>query len=405
MKIMEEEDQREQEELRGNIRKLETNVANYSQMLMAWDDKMKQMESRLREERGMREEMQRDLERLKGDQNQSSTDAVSLRPRVSSKPSGTHTPSANGYSAIVELDDMSNVPLGCGRCTQNTRCQCIEDALSLNPPLDASQKRPHSPCDPRAAKCPRQELPVAEAKSNSSNLEIDFTTSKPPPSRSRSSRPALISQVTPIDPCGFCADGTACLCAEIAAESAKGRHDTHGHPNFQSQASSDSLNGMKTSANYAPSSIPMNFTFSRPSASKDITGETASSPCANGPGTCAQCLSDPNSTLFCKSLASTRNAQPQPQANGSSHVAASASANASPAQPNPPASVTLTCAEAFTTLSRHPAFDRASFELGTWLPQLTTVPKGLEGKTAFEIEAASVLGVLKFFDKKYGEMG
>ena len=65
---------------------------------------------------------------------------------------------------------------------------------------------------------------------------------------------------------------------------------------------------------------------------------------------------------------------------------------------------TLSCADAFTRLSQHHAFPRASHELGSWVSQLTAVPgtAKTEGRTAFEIEAASVMSVLKFFDNRFG---
>ena len=37
------------------------------------------------------------------------------------------------------------------------------------------------------------------------------------------------------------------------------------------------------------------------------------------------------------------------------------------------------------------------------MPRLATVPGGVEGRTAFEVEAASVMGVLKFFDRRFGD--
>ena len=72
---------------------------------------------------------------------------------------------------------------------------------------------------------------------------------------------------------------------------------------------------------------------------------------------------------------------------------------------------TLSCARAFTTLKQHPAFDKATKNIQEWLPQLNTVPaanprpvpaSGPSSYTAFEIEGASVLGVLKFFDRRFG---
>ena len=113
---------------------------------------------------------------------------------------------------------------------------------------------------------------------------------------------------------------------------------------------------------------------------------------------------------------------------------------------------TLTCAQAFAALSQHPAFPRAQRDLPKWLPRLTTMPnlrdpavgpvvhdskddlqqvpltdttkpllpaeeardeavmaamrsRGEDegGRTAFEIEAASVMGVMRYFDRVYGD--
>jgi hypothetical protein len=69
-----------------------------------------------------------------------------------------------------------------------------------------------------------------------------------------------------------------------------------------------------------------------------------------------------------------------------------------------PSGPTLSCADTFTTLSRHPHFEEASTELGSWLPKLATI-EVLEGRTPFEIEAASVMGVLRHFDRRFGRDG
>ena len=42
------------------------------------------------------------------------------------------------------------------------------------------------------------------------------------------------------------------------------------------------------------------------------------------------------------------------------------------------------------------------------MPHLATVPGGGGGgkeRTAFEVEAASVMGVLRFFDRRFGKVG
>ena len=65
-------------------------------------------------------------------------------------------------------------------------------------------------------------------------------------------------------------------------------------------------------------------------------------------------------------------------------------------------SVTLTCADAYTTLSRHPAYERASGDIANWLPKLNANPTGAEGRPAMEIDAANVMAVLRDFDRRFG---
>jgi len=62
----------------------------------------------------------------------------------------------------------------------------------------------------------------------------------------------------------------------------------------------------------------------------------------------------------------------------------------------------LTCADTYKTLSTHKNFDKATDDLGSWVGQLLPVPDQHSGKTAMEVEAASVMGVLKLFDRRFG---
>ena len=169
------------------------------------------------------------------------------------------------------------------------------------------------------------------------------------------------------------------------------------------------------------------------------------SACASGPGTCTQCQGDPKSTLFCKSLAASRasvatqdkccddrpsggecclsistppdpSRAPAPEArtrSTRSRTAAATRLNTLP-PPNtstPKPSVTITCADAYTTLSRHPAYEHASTEIATWLPKLHAGEAARRGKTnvategraALEIDAANVMAVLKDFDRRFGQ--
>jgi hypothetical protein len=81
-----------------------------------------------------------------------------------------------------------------------------------------------------------------------------------------------------------------------------------------------------------------------------------------------------------------------------------------PAKPSTPSELTLSCADAFTTLSRHPNFSKASDEISSWLPKLHTLPNPRDlalaergSRAAMEVEAASVMGVLRYFDRRFAE--
>uniref|UniRef100_A0A8H7TS70 Uncharacterized protein n=1 Tax=Bionectria ochroleuca TaxID=29856 RepID=A0A8H7TS70_BIOOC len=87
----------------------------------------------------------------------------------------------------------------------------------------------------------------------------------------------------------------------------------------------------------------------------------------------------------------------------------------SPSQPQQPEKITLpslpslglSCAEAYQTLSSHRHFDKASDDIGSWLPKLRTTPmddrdKKTHRRKDVEVEAASIMSVLKDFDVRFG---
>ncbi|KAL9115574.1 MAG: hypothetical protein Q9187_007271 [Circinaria calcarea] len=414
MRIMEQEDEKEQEELRCQIKRLETDVEKYNQLLIAYGERMKAMEQELLEERQIRKNIQREYLDSR-EYSPGSADAVPLPSRnISREKSDVRLHS--GQNRVTIEDSGSETLIGCGACSIDTRCECIEQAIdisNLKANLAPIHKRPHSPTALMESKRPRHEESLDITPQLDDN-EIDFTTKRlPPPLTTFSSSPSIPAPVPTnamIDSCGFCTEGSTCLCAELAADTSGIIEGNRRAAQLLSQPSNRSISKFVT-----PASLP-NFSFSRSSTSG---GDS----CQNGPGTCNQCQTSSTSTLFCKSLAATRSiTSDPPNATKSSEPtikqpcsnASNCCRNASSNNPlaTPPLDCsnthvitgpTLSCADAFTALSRHPAFDRASDELGTWLPQLATVPKGLEGRTAFEIEAASVMGVLKFFDRRFGK--
>ncbi|KAL8646776.1 MAG: hypothetical protein Q9226_006718 [Calogaya cf. arnoldii] len=382
MKKMEEEDASEQSELRARIQQLDSELDSYRHTLLLWQQKMEELKADSEREKKLREINEAELSILRDRQKQM-TDAVPL-PRRSNRQQ--QQPVAKDI--LEDTDPYDDLPLGCGNCSQDTRCECIEQAFKINDinsnTSDALGKRPHSPLFDQHSKRIRSESSI-EPESNEIDFTARFSSIKKPSNLITSASSTSVPLAANPDPCGFCQDGTPCICAEMAFESIKAEN---------AQSSTNNL--------------------------KPLTFSTPSNPCVNGPGTCDKCLVDANSTLFCKSLAATRRGYPQnqssidlfpppPTANEDELPPTPSSSNLEFSKPetdethDPQAvpGVTLSCADAYETLSRHPAFEKAGEELSTWMPHLATVPGGRE-RTAFEVEAASVMGVLKFFDRRFG---
>lgn len=366
---MEEEDTREQEVLRERISQLESDVEDYGKMLETWRERFNEMQIAYGRERQLREQVETEAEKLRGVL-RGGTEPVVLpsgrdrRSQYASK-QAEEDPKVYGPGEGNEVGEEASMT--CGKCSIDTRCQCIEEAFDMGNIVDDAVapafKRPHSPQSAIDNKRVRQNPDDGDI------TEIDFTSQfaiRRPPTFTTSSSTAssAIPVIAPPDPCGFCSDETPCICAEMAKECARHDQDTKPMP-------------------LLPPAVKHKLT----------NGSTASDPCANGPGTCAQCLSNPTSALFCKSVAANR---------------CSSFSSATPTDPNSaPPSTSLTCADAFTTLSQHPAFPAATEEYNTWIPQLTAIPKASDvpERTAFDIEAASVMAVLKLFDRRFGSQG
>lgn len=397
MRQMEEEDEREQGELRARIKLLETEVEKYSHLVISWREKYQELETRCAGEKELRRNAEREIENLRAGR-ENATDAVRLPSRHPTRESQDLGRKCVVNDSIMN-DDSDEVPMGCGNCSKDSRCECIEQAFDISnisadillPP----SKRPPSPLSITDSKRSRQDSYEPELGDENNETdemdEIDFTaqfSSRRPQNLANStSNPSAPAPNVP-DPCGFCQDESPCICAEIATD--QGPDDP-------------------------TSTLPIQIPPSRAVSRKPLS--LGMNPCINGPGTCAQCLASPASTRFCKSLAATRSntflsSHPAaPVTNPSSIITATsatplavkstAAASTSPSTTEAISGITLTCADTFATLSRHPAFDRASEELGTWMPKLTAVPGGVQ-RTAFEVEAASVMGVLRFFDRRFG---
>lgn len=381
MKQLEDEHDQENDMLRENVARLEKEVEQYRSDLVSWVDRCRRLES--------------ELSAIKSSQRSTTISSKS-------SPGAVHNP--------VPADQT----VGCGNCTLDTRCQCIDDAFTAMggeaaTSMHQHEKRPHSPVHIYSEKRIK-----AEPKEV---LEIDFTevyAAKAVPILTRQDERSPTSAVA--DPCGFCSDGTPCICAEMAAE--------------QEQADSVPLSLQRPLAVTNPPRQLDQFTPPPSEGDVSISLPATAPPvgCASGPGTCSQCRADPNSTLFCKSLAASRaqsaggtpsgccggqtpggsccqsqtpsrtDAVPLPSRTTRSRTAAHT-------RLPPKAGLTLTCADAYTTLSRHPAYEQASGDIAKWLPKLHATEAGasMNGRPALEIDAANVMAVLKDFDRRFGQ--
>lgn len=356
MKAKKEEDQKEQNKLMARVEQLEHSLKDCIEELKYWQGKYSEKEDAYGKERQLRQSAEMEIETLRNGMT-NGIEAVALPPRrpIHNRYMAEPTSRIPDDITATELSDV-----GCGKCSVETRCECIEEAFKMDgvvaEPDSPTFKRPHSPQSDSENKRHRLSNPDP-------SLEIDFTaqfsTRRPPVLTSSASTSSIIAATALPDPCGFCSDGTTCLCAELSKE----RPDRSLRP---------------------PAS-----TLPTPPELAMTTNTSTSNPCINGPGTCSQCRSNPTSTLFCKSLAATKPLNLNPLIHTTRNTTDQATTQGS----------TLNCADAFTVLSRHPGFDRATSELNTWIPHLSTVPSAT---TAFDIEAASVMGVLKLFDRRFG---
>ena len=368
MQQIEEENEKECESLQSRIQQLEAEVDRCSRLVVSWSTKYQAIVGELSNERKLREEAEG---RVKSAEDaEFGDDVVPLRPR-----NDRHKPHPEIAQLSIEatVAPQEDAPIGCGKCTIDTHCECIEQAFGLSDMHDESPstfKRPHSPSSGVESKRNRHSLAV-DYKTEVEECEIDFTeqfSTKRAPTLTSTSANSL-NATTALDSCGFCQDGTACICAEMAAE------EKRSNSNPDSLIVQSPVKALKPSEN----------------------------PCANGPGSCQQCRSDSNSTFFCKSLAASRNnlrSQPPLAQPSDANTPQTTSMSQGPRE-QAITGISLSCADAYATLSRHPAYERASEDPGAWLPKLATIPGGAE-RPAFEVEAASVMQTLRFFDRRFG---
>jgi hypothetical protein len=219
----------------------------------------------------------------------------------------------------------------CGLCTSTEPCLC-EDLGIKNKSREASVSSPL----PHSTKRKRSKSPVSNPPllptPQSLPMEIDFT------SAFSSMSPVSQRESLPSNGCGFCSEGTPCVCA-------------------LPPGSDDSV----------PLTRLPNPTSSR------ISG------CTGEPGTCLQCRTDPMSTLFCQTL-SRKLEMPV------------SSVRSTQNRSNIESDTFIPCSAVYQTLSRHRNFNKMSLEV---------IVNGLARgpHRGMEFAAGGVQGLLREMDK------
>ncbi|KAH9909521.1 hypothetical protein F4778DRAFT_1911 [Xylariomycetidae sp. FL2044] len=337
-------------------------------------------------------------------------DPPGLPEQSSAALSGCGNCVSNGPCTCVD-EVLASAAVGCGRCSIGTKCECLETALKgVSSNAEPELKRRPSSISAIAPDGKRQ-------KSDEYPEEIDFTNmfSKQKPTTVPATapeptpyQPAPIQQaIPPRDSCGFCTEGTYCMCAEAAAAAA------HTLPPMSQQVQtpppSDGDVGTAPMEIMSPGVVKLPGISSLNRAPAQVP-RPAGGCGPNGPGTCTQCLGDAKSGLFCRSLAANfaRDSGKAPEgccggsASGGCCKSTSASDATGPnSSVNPTLGISLSCADTYKTLASHRNFEKAADNIGTWLPKLRAAPRQAH-RLPIEVEAASIMGVLKEFDVRFG---
>ncbi|KAI3318764.1 hypothetical protein HD806DRAFT_525969 [Xylariaceae sp. AK1471] len=329
--------------------------------------------------------------------------ASSGHPQALPDAAGCGNCSSTGPCACID-DVLANTTVDCGNCSLGTRCACFEAALDSSAPVAETElkRKPSS----ISALAPEEKRQKADMYPN----EIDFTamfSSKKKVSIaepvSTETHPGPQPSLPPRESCGFCTESSYCMCAEAAAAQTLAPMGQQVQtPPPENDIGPSPMEVTSTGAVKLPRLSSLNRT--------SFQSVPKSSGCgANGPGTCSQCLRDPKSGLFCRSLAASFARETGNTTGGCCGGSAGGSGCCKSANPpaqtyNSSTGVSLSCADAYQTLSSHPGFERAADEIETWLPKLRAVPKPANtlGRTALDVETASIMGVLKEFDVRFG---
>lgn len=406
--------QKREADMKKRILLLEADIRRFNDELHSWKMRCDTLDRIVEYEKKEKEAALVELSYVRSGALTTGTDAVPIPPRRL-RQKEVNAPRPSQFPVSPPLTEPKE-PVGCGNCSP-TKCACVDHVIAMSASIcgkcDAGG---HCECLEESIKAASDILPPADLKRTHSPvshensgkrhrpdepdtpLEIDFTTqfNSKPKELTHITQDLPTTATAATESCGFCEDGTYCVCAEAAANTiASTGHET------QLQ-----LTPVLNEITPPPSDTDGSSGNSKqrrfhPGKDQDSPVPALTNPCINGPGTCEQCQSDPRSGLFCKSLAALRDSSAQGACCGGNAQGGACCKSLPATQPtHPPPS--LSCADAYKTLSTHKNFERATNELNSWIGDLQTAPLQKGERAPMEIEAASVMGVLRLFDRRFG---
>lgn len=326
---------------------------------------------------------------------------------------------------------IAEAAVGCGKCTVDSRCECLE-ALQADTADMPDLKRPMRADSPSSPFAQPDEKRQRLDREPATPMEIDYTaifshqkkrtTDTAPQATQPQPRDQPEMSVEIKDSCGFCSDGGYCVCADaptmptpvtsslssnsLTATAMPGQQQTHTPP--------PSDGDVVSLGPPAPMEVTATGAIKLPASNRQTQPATSRSTCGpGGPGTCAQCLADPVSGLFCRSLAA--NFERSNGGGGGGCCGGSSAGGGCCKQPQQQQArpkletgegqkmgLSLSCADAYKTLASHRHFEEAASQIGEWLPRLRAAPAHMVGRQPIEVEAASIMSVLKGFDIRFG---
>lgn len=416
------------------ISKLEDEVQRLREEAATWRDRYYELQQRFEDQKSEKDHMLLELDYVRNGSKATGTDAVPLPPRRQQRQDPTP-------STIVPRDAGTEAqpeqPIGCGGCTATSNCACVETAISIAAAgCGKCTLGSHCECLDETLKATELETPLADLKRSHTTVMDTDGTKRPRYSIEQSTRQEIdftahfsqsqISQLphnpsrdrnipsVPAESCGFCADGTYCACAE-----AVGSNENRLAPllNEVTPPPSDTDAGSADCVSFKLPPLHPNHRIHHPlEAGRSYSAvipklrevptiylTSAQESCSEAPGSCKQCQEDPKSGLFCRSLAAVRASNSSENQTSSACCGGGDAAGTSCCrrQESKPTAI-LSCAEAYNTLKVHKSFDQATDNINEWLPKLHASLSRYPGRAPLDIEAASVMNVIKYFDVRFG---